>query len=127
MYMFDVSKDSPEYKEKLKGFFDTIGNTDKTITVVSLKRIQNPDKYQEHAVLLKSITKKYPELKRIDVKYLFHGCREETIGDIAVQGFNRNYAGYNGMILYYYSENDNKNVLFSMCSCFTWARGVLSL
>lgn len=95
MHMFDVSKDSPEYKEKLKGFFDTIGNT---VTVVSLKRIQNPDKYQEHAVLLKSITKKYPELKSIDVKYLFHGCREETIEDIAIQGFNRNYAGYNGMI-----------------------------
>ena len=89
MHMFDVVKDSPEYQEALKRFHETIGQT---VTIVSLKRIQNPVEYGKHVSLRELIAKKY-QTKTPSIRQLFHGSSETCIQLIAVQGFNRSYAG----------------------------------
>jgi hypothetical protein len=92
--MFEVDKSSTEYKKALEGFFKTI---DQTVTILSLKRIQNPGLYRKHAALQVSLCEKYSK-KKIDVRQLFHGSKEETMELIATQGFNRILAAEaNGM------------------------------
>ena len=94
MHMFDVVKDSPEYQEALKRFHETIGQT---VTIVSLKRIQNPVEYGKHVSLRELIAKKY-QTKTPSIRQLFHGSKGDSIQLIAVQGFNRNFAAdANGM------------------------------
>ena len=88
MCMLDVAQGSLEYDEALKYFHQRIGAK---VTVVKLQRIQNPNMYNIHEAFLESICKKYPG-KKIDVKHLFHGSKEESIRLIATQGFNRNFA-----------------------------------
>lgn len=96
MHMFDVDQSSSEYQEALKRFHDTIGQT---VTVVSLKRIQNPVEYGKHASLKDNIAKKYH--KKVDVRQLFHGSKEDSITVIATQSFNRSFAAdANGIYIY---------------------------
>lgn len=85
MHMFEVDKGSPEYKEALDGFFKTI---DETVTIISLKRVQNPVLYRKHIALQDSLCEKYMK-KKINTRQLFHGSKEETMEQIATQGFNR--------------------------------------
>jgi hypothetical protein len=93
--MIDVPQGSAEYQEALKRFNETIGQT---VTIASLKRVQNPTLYQKHTTLEDTTCKKYSK-KKITVKNLFHGCAEESIKFIASQGFNRSLAAEaNGML-----------------------------
>lgn len=96
MHMFDVAPGSPEYQTALQKFHDTIGQME-TVTVVSLKRIQNPLEYRKHVAVEESIADKHHKPK-VEVKHLFHGSKQDSIELIAVQGFNRNFAAdANGM------------------------------
>ncbi len=96
MHMFDVPEDSTEYKEVLDRFYETTDSS--TVTIISLKRVQNLSEYRKHMAFLEAISRKHYK-KKIDVRRLFHGCGEKSIEPIAVQGFNRNYAATsNGML-----------------------------
>ncbi len=88
MCMLNVTQGSLEYDEALKYFHQSIGTN---IAVVKLQRVQNPNMYYIHEAFQEYISNKYPS-KKIDVKHLFHGLREESICLIATQGFNRNFA-----------------------------------
>ena len=89
MHMFEVASGSAEFQEALKRFHDTIGST--TVQVVKLERIQNPNEYRRHSTLFETISRKHHN-KKIEVKQLFHGCKEDSVKPIATQGFNRNFA-----------------------------------
>ena len=91
MHMFDVPQGSPEYKEILHRFYEKTDPS--TVTIVSLKRVQNPNEYRKHMAFLEAIQRKYShQKKKIDVRRLFHGCAEDVIEPIAVQCFNRNFS-----------------------------------
>lgn len=91
MHMFDVPESSSEYQEIVDRFSETTDLS--TVTVISLKRVQNPNEYRRHMAFEEAISRKYSHSKKkIDVRKLFHGCSEAVIEPIAVQGFNRNYA-----------------------------------
>lgn len=84
--MFEVDKTSTEYTDALGKFFQTI---QQTVTIISLKRVQNPGLYRKHAALQDALCEKYSK-KKIDVQQrLFHGSKEDSIELIATQGFNR--------------------------------------
>ena len=89
MHMFEVASGSAEYREALKRFQETIGST--TVQVVKLERIQNPNEYHKHNALFETVSQKHHN-KKIEMKQLFHGCREDSVLPIATQGFNRNFA-----------------------------------
>ena len=98
--MFDVPQGSLEYDKALEIFSKTTDLS--TVTVVSLKRVQNPNEYRKHVAFLEAIERKYAhQRKKVDVRRLFHGCKEDAINFIAVQGFNRNYAATaNGEVMH---------------------------
>ena len=94
LHMFEVVQGSGEYEEAVKNFKATIGQT---VTIISLKRVQNPTLYLRHATLQDTLCKKYSK-KEVEVRHLFHGCGEDILKYIAIQGFNRSKAGRaNGM------------------------------
>ena len=97
MHMFEVASGSAEYQEALKRFHETIGST--TVQVVKLERIQNPNEYRKHSTLFEAISQKHHN-KKIEVKQLFHGCKEDSVKPIATQGFNRNFAADANGIFY---------------------------
>lgn len=90
MHMFDVPESSSEYKEIVDQFSETTPLS--SITIVSLKRVQNPNLYRKHMAFEEAIQEKYSHLKKIDIRRLFHGCPQHVIKPIAVLGFNRNTA-----------------------------------
>ena len=90
MHMFDVPEGSQEYQDALLRFRETI-NQPAAVTIISLKRVQNPNLYQLHSALENAIYNKYSK-EKVDVRQLFHGSKEDSIKYIATQGFNRSLA-----------------------------------
>ena len=91
MHMFDVPQGSQEYEDALTRFYETTDRS--TVTVVSLQRVQNPNEYRKHMAFSEYVGTKYShQKKKVVVRRLFHGCREDVVKPIAVQGFNRNFA-----------------------------------
>ena len=88
MHMFDVVETSQEYQEALRDFHATIKQK---VTVLSLKRVQNPGLYAKYIALQESVCVKHKE-KKVLVKQLFHGSKEDSVKFIATQGFNRSLA-----------------------------------
>ena len=88
VHMTDVAPESEEYKEAVKNFISTVKQT---VTIVSLKRVQNPGLYTKHVALQETLCSKYAK-RRVETKQLFHGCKEDTVKYIATQGFNRSLA-----------------------------------
>ena len=87
--MFDVPEGSQEYQDALRRFRETINQQ---VTIVSLKRVQNPSLYQKHSALEDTIFFNKYSKKKVDVRQLFHGSKEDSIKYIATQGFNRSLA-----------------------------------
>ena len=88
MHMFDVAETSQEYQEALRDFHATIKHK---VTVLSLKRIQNPGLYAKYLTLQDTLCVKH-KMKKVPVKLLFHGSKEDSVKFIATQGFNRSLA-----------------------------------
>ena len=87
MHMFPVPAGSTEYQDAIKEFTDTIR---KQPTIIEVKRIQNRSEYEKHLVFRDTIFRKHN--KPVAVKRLFHGSGEDSLKQIAHQGFNRNFA-----------------------------------
>ena len=66
--------------------------------VCKIKRIQNPTLYSQYVARKKVMEQKYPDLEV--EKRLFHGCASDTVDKINHGGFNRSYAGKNGMYIH---------------------------
>ena len=88
MHMFDVAETSQEYQDALRDFHATINQK---VTVLSLRRIQNPGLYTKHLTLQDTLCGKH-KMNKVPVKQLFHGSKEESVKFIATQGFNRSLA-----------------------------------
>ena len=101
VHYFEVPQGSQEYQNALGRFNETIRH--KSVNIIKLERIQNPTAYTRYITLRDTISQKYPLKKKIEVKELFHGMKEENIHLISNQGFNRNFAGdANGMVVCYF-------------------------
>ena len=89
-----VLKSTNEYKS-------IIDNSDTTIKreykeIVKLERIQNERWYMQYRVHSKYFRKR---LNTDTEKRLYHGCPKVATNAIVHDGFNRSYAGVNGMYL----------------------------
>ena len=90
-FILDVSSD--EYKEVLGKFQPTMmGSYSK---IIRIERIQNERCYLQFKIHRQGLRE---ELKNDTEKVLFHGCPEQACRLIIKHGFNRNFAGVNGMI-----------------------------
>ena len=63
-----------------------------------IERIQNPALYSQYVARKKAMKLKNPDLEV--EKRLFHGCASDTVDKINHGGFNRSYAGKNGMLVF---------------------------
>ena len=66
--------------------------------IVTIERIQNPSLHAQYTVNKKAMDGKNPSNTRNE-RELFHGCPGDVAKKISHQGFNRSFAGKNGMQL----------------------------
>ena len=64
--------------------------------IVKIERIQNPFLYGQY-VAKKKIMDQHNSKHTVNERELFHGCPEDVTGKISHHGFNRSFAGKNGI------------------------------
>ena len=81
-----------EYKKVEQKFHQTSQKK-----IIQIERIQNPELYKQY-IAKKDSMENAPNITHgANEMCLFHGSDPDTIAKICTQGFNRSYAGRNGM------------------------------
>ena len=73
-------------------------STDDWHKIVKIERIQNPLLYSQYMGKKKAMDSHNPKGYQNERK-LFHGCPEDVTEKISYRGFNRSFAGKNGMYI----------------------------
>ncbi|CDQ69550.1 unnamed protein product [Oncorhynchus mykiss] len=88
---------SGEYQRIEKEFIatskDPNTNTQPTIQIIQIQRIQSKDQWQRYAVKKQAMDKKYPKNK--NELHLYHGTTKDICQKINTCGFNRSFCGRN--------------------------------
>ena len=79
----------------------TIKNLNQLHKIVRIERIQNPLLYSQYMGKKKAMDSHNPKGHQNERK-LFHGCPKDVADKISHQGFNRSFAGKNGMYIHTY-------------------------
>ena len=95
VHLIPLTAGSPEYNTVESQFNKTMakGNNNQ---IVSIQRIQNPVLYHQFMVRKKEMEKRNPSGYQNE-RWLFHGTTSDALDHINTQGFNRSFAGKNGM------------------------------
>uniref|UniRef100_A0A4W5QQB4 Poly [ADP-ribose] polymerase n=1 Tax=Hucho hucho TaxID=62062 RepID=A0A4W5QQB4_9TELE len=92
-----LAPNSREYQRIEKEFIatskDPNTNTQPTIQIVQIQRIQSKDQWQRYAVKKQAMDKKYPKNK--NELNLYHGTTKDICQKINTCGFNRSFCGRN--------------------------------
>ncbi|XP_035630002.1 uncharacterized protein parp14rs3 isoform X2 [Oncorhynchus keta] len=92
-----LAPNSAEYQRIEKEFIATSKNpktnTQPTIQIIQIQRIQSKDQWQRYAVKKQAMDKKYPKNK--NELNLYHGTTEDICQKINTCGFNRSFCGRN--------------------------------
>jgi len=97
-HLVTLACDSDEYKRALEKFEDTLPPA--LYTIVEVRRIQNPQLFQQYNTMKANMKNSVPVNYQLE-RELFHGTKKEACNDINHQGFNRIFAGTNGMDIIY--------------------------
>lgn len=94
-HLVPLPSTSSEYAMVERAFTMTM-TTGKLFTeIVSIERLQNRVLCQEYAIRKKEMDKRNP--KGQNERWLWHGTSPDTIEKINTHGFNRSFAGKNGI------------------------------
>lgn len=95
-FRFIVPEDTDEYRQIISKFDQQMSENYEEI--IKLERIQNERWYMQYVAHRKEFKKRLG----IDTeKRLYHGCPEEPATSIIKDGFNRSYAGINGIFSFH--------------------------
>ena len=89
---------SKEYNE-VKTLFEFSLPTPTGFKIVKIERIQNPLLYSQYIRRKKAMDSHNPKGYQNERK-LFHGCPKDVTEKISYRGFNRSFAGKNGIYTY---------------------------
>ena len=96
VHLIPLTADSPEYNSVESQFNKTMTKGNNYKQIVSIQRIQNPVLYHQFMVRKKEMEKRNPSGYQNE-RWLFHGTTSDALDHINTQGFNRSFAGKNGM------------------------------
>ena len=96
VHLVPLTAGSPEYNNVESQFNKTMVKGRSQI--VSILRLQNPVLYQQYIVRKREMDKHNPPGHQNE-RWLFHGTSPDTLDKINTQGFNRSFAGKNGMFI----------------------------
>ncbi|KAK6310022.1 hypothetical protein J4Q44_G00199030 [Coregonus suidteri] len=95
-----LAPNSGEYQSIEKEFVATSKkpntNTQSTIQIVQIQRIQSKDQWQRYAVKKQALDKKYPKNK--NELNVYHGTTKDICQKINACGFNRSFCGRNATV-----------------------------
>jgi poly [ADP-ribose] polymerase 10/14/15 len=69
--------------------------------IQTIQRIQNPKLWSQYTARKKAMDRENPQGTKNE-RNLFHGCAVGAVEPINHTGFNRSYAGANGMCILYF-------------------------
>ena len=98
VHLVTLTAGSPEYNNVESQFNTTMVKGSSYSQIVSIQRIQNPVLYQQYMVRKREMDKHNPPGHQNE-RWLFHGTSPDTLDKINTQGFNRSFAGKNGMFI----------------------------
>ena len=98
VHLVTLTAGSPEYNNVESQFNKTMAKGSSCKQIVSIQRIQNPVLYHQFMVRKKEMEKRNP-LGYQNERWLFHGTTSDALDHINTQGFNRSFAGKNGMFV----------------------------
>ena len=99
VHLVTLTVGSHEYSNVERQFNKTMAKGLNYKQIVSIQRIQNPVLYQQYKVKLREMVKHNPPGHQNE-QWLFHGTSPDALDKINTQGFNRSFAGKNGMIYF---------------------------
>ena len=97
--LVDLQVGSLMYNQIETAFNKTMTKGKNYTQIVSIQQLQNPILYQQYAVKKKEMEKRNPK-GHPNERWLWHGTSSDTHDKINTQGFNRSFAGKNGIILF---------------------------
>lgn len=86
-----------EYVDIKNAFESTAGGKR---TIIKIERVQNPTLYAQYAARKKLMDQTNPP-GTVNERRLYHGCGGDVVQNIIHGGFNRSYAGKNGIAKYF--------------------------
>ena len=92
---FETTMSSSKIKQQQPSSHNTGGQWSK---IVKIERIQNPFLYAQYVAKKKTMDQHNPP-NVVNERELFHGCPGDVAEKICHHGFNRSFAGKNGMQL----------------------------
>ena len=87
-----LKQSGKEYKKVEQKFHQTSSRQ-----VIQIERVQNPELYKQYMAKKESMDKAPNTTYGANEMLLYHGSDQSTIAKICTQGFNRSFAGRNGM------------------------------
>ena len=98
VHLVPLTSGSREYNDVESQFNKTMIKGSNYNQIVSIQRIQHPGLYHQYIVKKKEMDKHNPPGHQNEL-WLFHGTSPDTLDKINNQGFNRSFAGKNGMLI----------------------------
>ena len=98
VHLVPLAAGSPEYNSVEREFNKTMTKGNNYNQIVSIQRIQHPGLYKQYIVKKKEMDEHNPRGHQNE-RWLFHGTSPDTLDKINNQGFNRSFAGKNGMFI----------------------------
>ncbi|XP_067945719.1 uncharacterized protein [Watersipora subatra] len=92
----DLKASCEEFKKVMRKFEETSGGTD--ISVIKILRIQNEELYTQYEAQKNKVKKELRDDNSYSIEtQLWHGTSVESTKQICAHGFNRSFAGKNGV------------------------------
>ena len=100
-HVVELSLDSEEYRSVQDEFLRNIRNysSPRSWEIIGIKRIQNPKLYSQYMARKRAMEKSIDRGLEYE-RRLYHGCAEDVVDSINHSGFNRSFAGKNGMCVH---------------------------
>ena len=96
LHIVTLDSKSKKYTDVLKGFEATMQAGSSYKSIIKIQRIQNRVLYSQYAARKKFVDDSNPTGHENE-RMLFHGTAADTCPKVNQQGFNRSFAGKNGM------------------------------
>lgn len=84
----DVGAGSDEYQLAVQVFQETCH-----AKVTRVQRVESPDLYITFRAKVKSLENDACKSKNVDLRWLWHGCANDTVEFLCTQGWDKSYAG----------------------------------
>ena len=98
VFCVTLQQNSQEFMDVSAKFTSTSGGQIHTGNIVKIERIQNPHLYKSYLAKKESMEKTAGQA-HVNELELFHGTSPNSVVEINESGFNRSFAGVNGMFI----------------------------